>query len=170
MRKLIATAAFVAVMLPGTAAADLQGLGGGRVRFDGNDTASLLDIEQVYTERNRRNTFFGVQTYDQFFAADVSAQQGSWFEFRLDTKRRGATDRYLYLYYWDPDAAFYCELQTRSGRVLALRFASYDGISLFCGVRTGLLDIQKVPKFGVESRDRGVYVDRAPNFGRYRRL
>jgi hypothetical protein len=170
VRRLIGLIVVGLVLLPSSAQASWQGVGGLRVHFDGNDTGSILDIDQVATGIERRQVFFGVQTYDQFTANDIDASQGSWFQFNLDTKRRGRADRFLYLYYWPPDDAFYCEVQTREGLFVGLRRASFDTISLFCGVRKGWLDIQKRVKFAVESRDRGVYVDRAPNIGRYRRL
>jgi hypothetical protein len=152
-------------------ATPFRGVGGDiSVRFDGNDTLNILDIRRVATDLNRRLSLFAVETYDVFTANDIDAQQGSYFQFNLDTKRRGRADRFVYLYYWPPNDQFYCEVDTRDGRELGFRIAQFDTSTIYCAVRTSWLGVQKQVKFAVEAWNLRNFVDRAPNRGRYRGL
>ena len=143
----------------------------GTVHNDRDDTGSVLDIRQVATGSvSRRKEFFGVETWDFFSASDLSVQDSSYFQFNLDTFGRGATDRYLYLYYYQPDDRFYCELDPRIGRQLALKVATQSWTQVYCAVPKRALGINKTPKYAVEAWSNNSFVDRAPNVGRYRGL
>lgn len=171
MKRLVIFIVAGLTLLPTSAqASPFRGGGDVSVRFDGNDTLNILDIRRVGTDLNRRTTLFAVGTYDLFSATDIDAQQRSYFQFNLDTKLRGRTDRFVYLYYWPPDNQFYCEVDTRGGGQVGFRIAQVDTDTIFCAVRTAWLDVQKQVKFSVEAWNQGNFVDRAPNRGRYRGL
>lgn len=153
-------------LVPSSAGASLGGHFD-RVRYDDNDTESVLDIERVATGLTQRRALFSVRTYEQFTADDVD--HGSWFQFNLDTKHLDHADLHLF-FYWLADDQILCRLQTDTGFTVGERPASLDGVSLFCGIPKRWLDIRKRVTFSVEAVDTNEYVDQAPNAGRYRGL
>jgi hypothetical protein len=170
MKGLIAAcivAGLVFACSPAGAEADVwRGTSGIKVRDDGNDSTTPLDINQLATNRGARKTYFGVATYDPFTSSDLDAQSNNYFAFYLDTYARGSTDRIVYLYYWPPDGRYYCELDARGGNRLALRYARRPDINVIdCKVPTRKLAIEKTPSFSLNAYYGGSLVDRAPNFG-----
>jgi hypothetical protein len=149
-----------------------RGLGGGvTIRNDPNDTSAVLDIWQVASDLARRRVFLAVATYDPFTEADLDGRNGSYFVFLLDTKRRGAADKYVYAYWDSVEGRFECSLFNRGGGFKGERRVFDRGSDFVaCVLPRNWFDISKEVKFGVESYDVNFFTDRAPNNGRYRGL
>lgn len=168
MRRWLAGLIVLGVLLvPSSAGATLGG-DFRLVRYDGNDTGRVLDIERVTTGLTQRRALFSVRTYDQFTADDID--HGSRFQFNLDTKHLEHADFHLYFIYWLATDQILCRLQTDTGLTIGERPASFDGYSLFCGIPKWWLDIRERVEFTVEAVWLNRDVDRAPDVGRYRRL
>ena len=178
MRRILAVlvAGMVSVGVIATPAlagfAGARGLGGGvTIRNDPNDTSAVLDIWQVASDLSRRRVFLAVATYDPFSTTDLDGRNGSYFVFLLDTKRRGAADKYLYAYWDSVEGRFECSLFNRDGGSKGERRAFDSGSDFVaCVLPRNWFDIHKEVKFGVESYDLNFFTDRAPNNGRYRGL
>ena len=178
MRMILAVlvAGMVSVGLIATPAlagfASARGLGGGiAIRNDPNDTSAVLDIRQVASDLSRRQVFLGVATYDPFTQTDLDGRNGSYLVFLLDTKRRGAADKYVYACWASVEGRFECSLFNRGGGFKGERRVFDSGSDFVACVLPGnWFDIRKEVKFGVESYDLNFFTDRAPNNGRYRGL
>jgi hypothetical protein len=142
------------------------GLSSPRVHRDPDDTQSVLDIRSLATDTSTKVVYTAVRSWDSFSSTDVKFPD-SYFVFMLDTKRRGAADKYLYLG-WDPnDARFECDLFNRNGGFKGQRAADASSDAIECYTPRKWYDIHKTVKFGVESYDNGNFADRAPDNGRY---
>lgn len=152
--------------------AGVRGLGGGvTIRNDPNDTTSVLDIWQVATDLARRRVLLAVATYDPFTETDLDGRNGDYFQFLLDTKRRGAADKYVYAYWDSVEGRFECSVFNRDGGFKGERRVFDRGSDFVaCVLPRNWFDIHKEVKFGVESYDTQFFIDRAPNNGRYRGL
>lgn len=146
-------------------------------RNDGDDTRNVLDIRYVGTDQIRaggRFVYVEVGTWDPFQPGDLNVQNDNFFVYRFDTQRRARFDFLTFLFYWPPDGKFYCDVWTRSGTNIGTRDAFVTGpdatrgsllTSIYCIFPRVWLEIQKPPRFAVESWYSNVFRDRAPNPG-----
>jgi hypothetical protein len=155
------------LLVPSSAAATNSG-DFDRVRYDGDDTERVLDIEQVATGLTQRRALFSIRTYDEFTSDDIDL--GSRFQFNLDTKHLEHADFRLYFMYWLATDEILCRLQTDHGLTIGDRPASFDGSSVSCGIPKWWLDIREPVRFTVQAAWRNRYIDVAPDQGRYRGL
>jgi hypothetical protein len=166
MRRFALALVLAGVTTAALAAPASAGLSSLRVHRDPDDSLSVLDIRAVATDASSKVIYTAVRSWDPFSSTDVEFPD-SYFVFYLDTKRRGAADKLLYLG-WDPnDGRFECDVFNRSGGFKGQRSASAASDGIGCYTPTKWYDIHKTVKFGVESYENRDFADRAPNDGRY---
>jgi hypothetical protein len=167
MRKAVSTLLVVGIAVATLATQASAGVSNLTVRRDPDD-APVLDIRAVATAPGRQ-IYTGVRTWDQFSSGDVILQNGSGFQFRLDTRGRGAADYFVNLGWDNNQGRFECDVYNRGGGFKGDRQAfipnTSDGIACFTPRKW--YDFTKTVKFGVQSYDNNVFQDRAPNRGRY---
>jgi hypothetical protein len=168
MRKLVAilvATGVAAVCWTVPASAGVQGL---KIRSDPDDTSAVLDIRRVASDLSNRQVYMGIRIWGTFTTDDLNQDNDSFFVVFLDTKRRGAADRDLFLSYDPSQGRFECAVFIDGGGFKGERQAQTSGDqAIACFTPRKWYDIQKEVKFGVESYDKGNFKDRAPNDGRY---
>jgi len=167
MRRVLTIVVLVGVAVTTWASTAPAGTGSITTRKDPDDSNNVLDIRRVLTDTTRRKVLAGVVTDDPFTSGDITFPD-DFIVFYLDTRKRGAADKDLYLG-WDPnDARFECDLFNDGGGLKGQRAASTpDTRSIACVFPRKWLEETKVTKFGVESYQNQLFIDRAPNDGRY---
>jgi hypothetical protein len=144
--------------------------GGGslKVRSDPDDTSAVLDIRRVASDLSTKQVYMGVRIWGTFTPDDLNQNDDSFIVVFLDTKRRGAADRRLFLSYDPSQDRFECSVFIDGGGFKGERKAqNISDQAVVCSTPRKWYDIQKEVKFGVESYDNGNFKDRAPNDGRY---
>jgi hypothetical protein len=146
-------------------------------RNDPDDTPNVLDIRSVGTDQIRsggRFVYLEVGTWDLFQEGDLNVQNDNYFVSLFDTQRRARFDFVVFLFYNPPDGTFYCDAWTRNQTHIGSREAfvvgpdgarGVSGSSISCVFPRVWLEIEKPPRFAVESWYSNVFRDRAPNPG-----
>lgn len=177
MRRMLVSiiAAVVGIGLWATPAS--AGTGSITYRNDRDDTANVLDIRYVGTDQIRaggRFVYVEVDTWDAFQEGDLNVQNDNYFVYLFDTQRRARYDFLVFLFYWPGDGKFYCDAWTRNGTNIGTRDAFITGLDeargvlgtgIYCIFPRAWLEIQKPPRFAVESWYSNVFRDRAPDPG-----
>jgi hypothetical protein len=141
------------------------------IRSDPNDSSGVLGIRRVASDLSNNQVYMAVRIWGTFTKDDLNQDDNSWIVVYLDTKRRGAADRRLFLSYDPSQSRFECSVFIVGGGFKGERQAGTSGDqAIGCLTPSKWFDIQKQVKFGVESYQKGNFQDRAPNDGRYRGL
>lgn len=137
------------------------------VRSDGDDTSSVLDIQQIGTAAGTRRAFFGVSSYEWFTEGDIYLQDGNYYQFLLDVNRGPGIDRRVRLYAFPPDSTSVCDVRNRRGEVIGTQYAVLMGGSMFCYLPARWLhqDSGRVSRWILQAKERGEVLDRHPTAG-----
>jgi hypothetical protein len=164
MKRLIALVALAVVLIPPSSASAGRFV---NVRSDSDDTASILDIQQIGTSSGPPRAFFGVSSYEWFFEHDIYLHDGSYYQFLLDVTRGPEVDRRVRLYAFPPDSTTVCDVRNRRGEVIGTRSAVLMGGTIFCNVPARWLHIddERLLRWILQAKEFGSVVDRHPTAG-----
>ncbi len=168
MRKLLVTMVAAGLVVGSSSLPASAGGGSLKVRRDGDDVSSVLDVRAVATDTFGGKLYFAVRLWNSFAPSDLDGRK-EFIVGLLDTKRRGRADKYLYFYYDSQNNnRFECAVFNRDGGFKGERRAMTDETNqaIACVTPLDWYDIHKQVQFAVETYDNG-FVDRAPNDGRY---
>jgi hypothetical protein len=103
------------------------GVGSLTLRSDPNDTSSVLDIRRVASDLSNKQVYMAIRIWGTFTSDDLNQKNNSWFVVYLDTKRRGAADRRLFLSYAPSQGRFECSVFIVGGGFKGEREAATSG-------------------------------------------
>jgi hypothetical protein len=167
MRRLLVALTAAAVLVAGGSASAI----GVTTRSDTDDSASVLDIRTVASDRGGHKSFFEVTTWENFTKSDLDETRERYFTVALDTRGKKSFDVRLFMYYNPLTDESLCEAETPSGTTFRPKLAvQVSQTSIGCVVPNSWLGVKKPIRFAVFATYDGAVVDRAPDAGRYNGL